>query len=264
MPKVAGKPPIGTDGQPISLPPGQKLQASGAFEKKYTRVKAAKESYNKLSANTHEISQGMARVETLYRPGYFDMTDEEILSMLNGEEQREVLDFMKMAERENIEVQGVADIAILVAFMKAIDPGSVVREGEFNMAQASQAVKSRAKNFFQQIMTGQKLTRGVRREFMRGIYNLYSGQMLAQAQVDKEAEKMAKFGGYDADLVVRDFYRPKFLYPARLDPVPKNTKAGEQDAIYDRYGRGDFGKVGSDAAIEALRQGLNAIERKYN
>jgi hypothetical protein len=50
------------------------------------------------------------------------------------------------------------DIALIFNYMKMLDPGSVVREGEFDTAQKTAGITARVWNYFQKVKTGKRLS----------------------------------------------------------------------------------------------------------
>ncbi len=64
------------------------------------------------------------------------------------------------------------DVALIFAFMKIIDPGSVVRESEFAVAGNTGSIPIRLYSFWNRIKTGERLTEGQRADFLRQANNL--------------------------------------------------------------------------------------------
>lgn len=71
---------------------------------------------------------------------------------------------------------GAGDIGTIFGFMKMLDPGSVVREGEFATAQNSSGVPDRVRNLYNQVVQGSKLTPDQRSEFVRVADSLYENE----------------------------------------------------------------------------------------
>jgi hypothetical protein len=66
-----------------------------------------------------------------------------------------------------------ADLAAATKFMKLLDPGSVVRESELGMAMAASGLEDRARNYFDTLMKGEKLTKTQRIDFAKTTELLY-------------------------------------------------------------------------------------------
>lgn len=62
---------------------------------------------------------------------------------------------------------GAGDMAGIFSFMKSLDPSSVVRESEFEMAAKSAGVVENAKNIFQKLQTGEILSENQRVVFKK-------------------------------------------------------------------------------------------------
>lgn len=59
------------------------------------------------------------------------------------------------------------DLSLIFSFMKMLDPGSTVREGEFATAQNATSVPEQIRNEFNKILSGQRLGTDQRDDFMR-------------------------------------------------------------------------------------------------
>jgi tetratricopeptide (TPR) repeat protein len=80
----------------------------------------------------------------------------------------------------------IGDIAGATKVMKLLDPGSVVRESELGIAMASAGRMDRLKNYFNNLMTGQKLTPTQRQDFKTLSNELYA--VAGQAYNQKRSE----------------------------------------------------------------------------
>ena len=68
------------------------------------------------------------------------------------------------------------DLALIFNYMKILDPGSVVREGEFATAQNAAGVPDRIKAQYNQVVDGQRLTENQRRDFLNQAKNVTRSQ----------------------------------------------------------------------------------------
>lgn len=69
---------------------------------------------------------------------------------------------------------GPSDIALIFNYMKMLDPGSVVREGEFATAANAGGVGQRVAGIYNRVVNGEKLTPEVRQQFIQSANSLYS------------------------------------------------------------------------------------------
>jgi hypothetical protein len=67
------------------------------------------------------------------------------------------------------------DLALIFAYMRMLDPGSVVRESEFQLAASSGSLPQRAQAAYDQLMTGKRLTDQQRNDFINRSRTLYEG-----------------------------------------------------------------------------------------
>ena len=68
------------------------------------------------------------------------------------------------------------DLALIFNYMKLLDPGSVVREGEFATAQNAAGVDERIRGQFNRIMNGERLTERQRKDFTQKAGELFNAQ----------------------------------------------------------------------------------------
>lgn len=69
------------------------------------------------------------------------------------------------------------DIAGLIGYMKVLDPGSVVREGEFATAQNAGGVPTRIRSLYNNVKEGTRLTPEQREDFMNQSTSLFNSQV---------------------------------------------------------------------------------------
>ena len=80
----------------------------------------------------------------------------------------------------------VGDLSLIFSFMKMLDPGSVVREGEFATAQNAAGVDEKIINMYNNIITGERLNPEQRRKFKSQAESL----MKAAKQKDDDVKKV--------------------------------------------------------------------------
>jgi hypothetical protein len=86
----------------------------------------------------------------------------------------------------------IGDVAGATKVMKLLDPGSVVRESELGIAMAASGRMDRLNNYFNNMMTGQKLTPTQRDDFKALSNELYSAAGQAYNQKRKEYEQFGE------------------------------------------------------------------------
>ena len=106
---------------------------------------------------------------------------------------------------------GVDDLALIFAYMKTIDPTSVVREGEFANAENSGGVGNRVRNLYNSVLFGNRLTDEQRKNFL----NSATGQLKSQYDSFKiiydQYEGLANQYSLSADNVVTDYLTDKSI-----------------------------------------------------
>ena len=99
---------------------------------------------------------------------------------------------------------GPNDLAIIFSFMKMVDPGSTVREGEFATAENAQGVDERVRALWNRALAGTRLTDATRAEFIESAKLLMEGQRVALDRVLERFTGLAERSGIPVEDVVFD------------------------------------------------------------
>lgn len=83
------------------------------------------------------------------------------------------------------EPSAAGDIALLINYMKMLDPGSVVREGEFATAQNAGGVEARVRATYNNLLRGERLTEDQRADFVAS-----AGRVLVPYRDEFDATKL--------------------------------------------------------------------------
>lgn len=77
----------------------------------------------------------------------------------------------------------VGDLSLIYGYMKMLDPGSVVREGEFATAQNAAGVPERIMNVYNRVARGERLTPNQRAEFIGQAGEVYAAARKRESEV---------------------------------------------------------------------------------
>ena len=114
-----------------------------------------------------------------------------------------VRDAFKKVQNTNEDAAG--DVAMIFNFMKILDPGSVVREGEQATAQNAAGVVERVRNMYNRLLTGENLTPEQRRRFRDQAGKTFEAQLETHLQQEKVFRKLSDNLGIPPEKVVIDF-----------------------------------------------------------
>lgn len=106
--------------------------------------------------------------------------------------------------------QGTAasDMSLIYSYMKIVDPGSTVREGEFANAQQAAGVPEQILNLYNKALKGTRLTDAQRNDFLKQAQNMYSGQLKSQSQLEGQYRNLSQNYGVDSKNVIYQFQNP--------------------------------------------------------
>lgn len=97
------------------------------------------------------------------------------------------------------------DIALIFNYMKMLDPGSTVREGEFATAQNAGSIPTQILNLYNKAMTGERLSSGQRQDFFNTAQNLYNSKKTYYDRATNFWGSQADAAGIPRDMVLRDY-----------------------------------------------------------
>lgn len=95
------------------------------------------------------------------------------------------------------------DLSLIFAYMKMLDPGSTVREGEFANAQNATGVPGQIVNLYNQVRSGQRLNDAQRADFLNQAGAIYQGALESYNRQVEYYQGLATQYGYSPDNVAR-------------------------------------------------------------
>lgn len=143
---------------------------------------------------------------------------------------------------------GPGDLSFIFAYMKMLDPGSTVREGEMATAENARGVGGGVRNIYNRIMEGAKLTPDQRKAFIDQAASIYKQRQVDNDRLAEGYRGIAERNKMDPDDVVLDFagpYRYRTMSEEELAAAAESaTSQREADAIMAEFER-RFGSIGA-------------------
>ena len=103
-----------------------------------------------------------------------------------------------------------SDLSLIFAYMRVLDPASVVREREFANAQNAAGVPDRIRNVYNNVLRGTRLSENQRQQFVGGSDRIARDAREAmKVQIDRYGNMATRYG-VPADLVVYDPFESLF------------------------------------------------------
>lgn len=141
------------------------------------------------------------------------------------------------------------DIALVYGFMKMMDPGSTVREGEFATAENAGGVPSQVFNLYNKVLNGERLPQGVRDDFLKQAGGLYQAQLGRLKPLEESFRGLATGAGVDPGRVTI----PLGLEPEQSPGAgPGGKPQGGRTEVRDRDGN-LIGYINPDGSEELVR-----------
>lgn len=167
------KPPEGYTYRLRSAGEAERKMGQEAQTREFSQTNTLRDEYARKSTDTDKLVNAYSRIEPIFK---------------------------------NKNPTGATDLALIYGFNKILDPGSTIRESEFNNAQQTAGITDRALAFRDQILSGQKLTPEQRRSIEAEVKGIMAGQLEAQKEVDAEAAGKAHLYGLDKKKIIDERY----------------------------------------------------------
>lgn len=141
---------------------------------------------------------------------------------------REVVDAYGRVIAAKNDPSAAGDLALVYAYMKILDPGSVVREGEFATAQNAGGVGDRIIAQYNKILSGERLAPDVRTDFVDRATRLYDQHTSDYTNIRTQYRGIAERNQVNPENVTLDYRStaprgqpaPGTQPPAKIGPSP--------------------------------------------
>jgi hypothetical protein len=138
---------------------------------------------------------------------------------------------MSSLERNEGQVSPAADLALIFNYMKVLDPGSTVREGEFKTAAKAGSFGTQIAALVSQVESGELLTASQRADFADRATRLYQGAENQYRALSDQYGQFATERGLPVERVIPDFGFSGTLYEMPLEfrrpPAPDDVSADD-------------------------------------
>jgi len=160
---------------------------------------------------------------------------------LRSEFTAQVKPYVELAQAyQKIEVaaknpSAAGDIALVYGFMKVLDPGSVVREGEFATAANAGGIPDGIRNLYNKALTGSRLgstedeTSKIRNDFLAQSRNIIESQRVLSGDLIDRYRNVAQGYKLDANQIVFDPFK-RIKTPAQIAADAAGSPAGTTKA----------------------------------
>lgn len=191
----------------LNLTTAQINQAKAAAASSYATASATTAKGKRDNAEANSILQGFVPIEK--RP--------TIEADLRKEYNTQTKPFQEVKSAYgrvlNSDNSAVGDLSLIFGFMKMLDPGSVVREGEFATAQNATGVPDRIQNIYNKVASGERLNENQRKSFKGQANGLYKSALEGESTVRSGIDRIAKGYGLNTENI---FYTSTEQAPSQV------------------------------------------------
>lgn len=140
----------------------------------------------------------------------------------------ETRDAQARIEAAATDPSAAGDLALIFNFMKVLDPGSTVREGEFANAQNSAGVPDRLRGLYNRTIQGKRLAPNQRKDFVDRSRKLFGAIERQQGKTVKEFQRLGRKSGIDPSVFIRDVGLVRQQTQLGTRQVTGQTKSGNK------------------------------------
>lgn len=120
------------------------------------------------------------------------------------------------------------DLSLIFAYMKMLDPTSVVREGEFATAQNTGSIPQNIWSRYNRVTTGERLSPSIRADFVDRSNKLYQAAISQQRQTDQRFLERGQRFGIPAEYYMRDLISTQLPGISAPSKQPFYIQVGDQ------------------------------------
>lgn len=226
---------------------------------RYLTSRADRLREQKLSFEVQEAADKKRRLEEQVQSGQVVIPDSvkgEAFKLIDRYEKEsgtfksQVESFNRVvASKEDPSAAG--DIALIFNYMKLLDPGSVVREGEFATAQNAAGIPTRIMASYNRALKGQRLTEVQRDDFFDRAGKIYSTALDQQRKLDDQFVERSNQFGVPPEAVIRDLTSVKEQETVALTAKSNEDLLSSLDETIDQP---------TGASITTPREFFNLLE----
>lgn len=138
------------------------------------------------------------------------------------------------------EPSAAGDMSLIFGYMKLLDPGSTVREGEYANAQNAGGVPDRVIASYNKLINGQILSDAQRKDFLGQAKKQYDSRRGEYSELKKSYTALAKEYGLEPKRVVVEFDMPEEVTQQQAQQGQKEALAAQLDAMADKQGTPEY------------------------
>jgi hypothetical protein len=212
----------------IGIDPDDALKGLGGKTKQLANIKTAQEIMGEVPAQAKDIA--MKVLEFKLKAGEEkNLKPEQILNKFEpvANAYQTIVDSYDRVVASGKDPSPAGDLALIFNYMKILDPGSTVREGEFATAENSASIPEKIRNWYNKAATGKRLgdVDGFQREdFIKRAGMLFDAKEKQYQSSEKEFKRIAEKNGIDPEKVLRKVERSP-MGESKFTPTPEQARA---------------------------------------
>jgi len=263
-----------TTGQYDTMYKGSTSQPASVQEYEYAKAAGYNGSFNDYQnedANRKAIALGAGGLTTSQQNAAFKLSDDYRAESKDFFAQKSAYNRILSSAQDP---SAAGDLALIFNYMKVLDPGSTVREGEFATAQNSGSIGERITAQYNKVMSGERLAPEQRADFVDRATKLFTGAQQGQKQIDDTYRNRAAQYGVPVDLILSDtsannapktldqYYKQNPADQPKVDQlIMENPDLSDDDILQILTGK-SFNSAGNASASNRPQRNNNPLNIK--
>lgn len=149
----------------------------------------------------------------------------------------------------------VGDVALMVAFLKVVDPGSVARESEQATIQNARSIPDAARQLYDKVTLGKKLDDNQVQWLRDEVRRMYGTMEATHGQMIQQYRDLAVRAGIDPRDVIIDYANP----PGGATPTPTPATPASRPLTQEKKAANAEAQTKTQDAIDSLKKQLDAL-----
>lgn len=158
---------------------------------------------------------------------------------------RDAYSRVEAAAKASEKIPSVAgDIALIYNYMKMLDPGSTVMQGEYATIEQSRSLPQQVVGLYNKLITGQKLEPEQRADYLKLANDLFDTSSKSYSNLRKQYNELSKRKNVNPENTVLDYTRPQDIQAALNEARAAIQKGAPRDAVMRRLMENDIDPAG--------------------
>lgn len=191
---------------------GEIASVVGKYSSSYIDYKIKQANLTKINTENKQTANAIKAAENMTGVSFAQLSEkqQDTALKLRDKYNSESKEFVTVRDAYNriiassSEPSAAGDLALIFNYMKILDPGSTVREGEFANAEKAAGVPEMIRAQYNKVRNGERLSENQRNDFVERSTKLFTAQQTQQQKINDNYNMLSTSAGIPKEFVTRD------------------------------------------------------------